>query len=202
MQEERDFGPPAFNFVFREQDLVKAPQTIVTTTTIPAGDIAHFQNKLVAAFPNVTVIDITTAINTVASLVADLTVIIRFFTIFSIAAGILIIISSVLATRFARIQESVYFKVLGAKQRFVLRVFALENVFIGLVSALLALLLSQLASWILVTQIFKLSYGAYWGSSILLMLFTVALVTAVGLLASVSILKKKPISFLHEQTVE
>jgi putative ABC transport system permease protein len=193
---------PVFNFVFREQDLAGAPQTIVTTARIPDAEVAQFQNRLVAAYPNVTVIDIGAAIDVLAKLVADITIIIRFFTAFSIVAGVLIIISSVLATRFARIQESVYYKVLGAKRRFVLRVFALENIFIGLVSALLALFLSQLAGWILVTQVFELSYTAYWGSSFLLMLFTVGLVTAVGLLASISILKKKPMTFLREQTVE
>ena len=165
-------------------------------------DKPDFQNQLVAAYPNLTVIDIRATIDTLANLVADITTIIRFFTAFSIVAGVLIIISSVLATRFARIQESVYFKVLGAKRVFVLRVFALENVFIGLVSAVLALLLSQVASWLLVTQVFELSYGAYWGSSILLMAFTVALVTSVGLLASISILRKKPIAFLRDQTIE
>ncbi len=64
-----------------------------------------FQNRLVAAYPNVTVIDIGAAIDLLADLVRDITVVIRFFTVFSIIAGVLIIISSVLATRFARIQE-------------------------------------------------------------------------------------------------
>jgi putative ABC transport system permease protein len=199
--EQEGFGP-VFNFVLREQDLINAPQTIVTVTSMPEEQIPQFQNELVAAFPNITVINISAAIDTFAQLVGDITVVIRFFTIFSIVAGVLIILSSVLATRFARIQESVYFKVLGAKRRFVMRVFALENIFIGLLSAVLALFLSQLASWILITQIFELSYGAYWGSSFLLMLFAVVLVTTVGLLASISILRKKPITFLREQTVE
>ena len=193
---------PAFNFVFREQDLIDAPQTIVSTISIPSAELPGLQNKIAAAYPNVTVIDVTATIKIVAGLVADITTIIRFFTIFSIAAGILIIISSILATRFARIQESVYFKVLGAKGWFVLRVFALENVFIGFVSAMLALFLSQAVSWILVTRVFHLTYGAYWGSSLLLMVSTIILVMVVGLLASVSILQKKPITFLREQTVE
>jgi putative ABC transport system permease protein len=196
------FGPPDFIFVFREKDLINAPQTIVTTATIPDEEIPQFQNQLVASFPNLTVIDIRATISTLAKLVADITTIIRFFTAFSIVAGVLIIISSVLATRFARIQESVYYKILGARRKFVLRVFALENVFIGLVSAILALLLSQVASWLLVTQVFELAYTTYWGSSIVLMAFTVALVTSVGLLASISILQKKPITFLRDQSIE
>ena len=201
-QRDEEGFAPSFNFVLREKDLVNAPQTIITTATLPEGEVHQFQNRLVAAYPNVTVIDIGVAIDSLAALVQDITVVIRFFTVFSLAAGVLIIISSVLATRFARIQESVYYKVLGAKRRFVLRVFALENIFIGLVSAFLALIMSQLASWILVRQVFEMAYTAYWGSSIILTLFTVGLVTTVGLLASISILRKKPITFLREQSVE
>ena len=201
--EENGRFAPTFNFVLREQDLINAPQTIITSVNIPPATIPALQNRLVNTFPNLTVVDITSAINTLAELVGNITVVIRFFTLFSIVAGVLIIISSVLATRFARIQEAVYFKVLGATRRFVLRVFALENIFIGLLSAILALFLSQLAGWILVTQVFELSsYAPYLGASILLMLLTVGLVTAVGLLASLSILRQKPITFLREQTVE
>lgn len=200
--EENGRFAPTFNFILREQDLITAPQTIITTVNIPPATIPALQNRLVNTFPNLTVVDITRAITTLAELVGNITVVIRFFTLFSLIAGVLIIISSILATRFARIQEAVYFKVLGATRRFVLRVFALENVFIGLLSALLALILSQLAGWILVTQVFELAYAPYLGASILLMLLTVGLVTAVGLLASLSILRQKPITFLREQTVE
>lgn len=201
-QPDQEGFSPSFSFILREQDLINAPQTIVSTVAIPPAEVPSFQNELVAAFPNVTVIDITATIASLAEIVADITVIVRFFTAFSIVAGVLIVISSILATRFARIQESVYYKVLGAKRSFVLRVFALENIFVGLVSALLALFLSQLASWLLITEVFELSYSAYWGSSLLLMVFTIGLVTAVGLLASLSILQKKPITFLREQSVE
>ena len=199
---QEDDMAPLFSFVFREKDLLNAPQTIVTAVKVDPTEVASFQNQLISMYPNITVIDISSTLDSLAALVADITTIIRFFTLFSLVAGLLIIISSVLATRFARIQEAVYFKVLGAKRIFVLRIFALENVFLGLLSALLALSLSQIAAWLLMTQVFDLAYAAYFGSSVVVMLGTVTIVTVVGLLASVSILRKKPITFMREQTVE
>jgi len=193
---------PFFVFVFPEKVLGKAPQTIFTTARVEKDEVLSLQNRIVAAFPNITVINVGEAIETIASLVRQLTQIITFFALFSIIAGVLIIISSVLATRFARIQEAVYFKVVGAKQSFVLRVFALENLFLGLVSALLALMLAQVASWAITTQLFDLEYNAYFSSSLLLIVVTILLVMTVGLLASVSILRQKPITFLREQTAE
>ena len=193
---------PFFNFVFDEQSLKDAPQTIFTAVRVEKQEIPALQNRIVAAFPNVNVIDVTEAISTFGQLMQKLSSIIRFFTLFSIVAGVLIIISSVFATRFARTQEAVYFKVLGAKGRFVLKVFALENLFLGLVSGALALLMSQIGSWIISVTVFEIDYRPFIGASLAMMAMTILLVITIGLLASIPILKQKPISFLREQTEE
>ena len=118
------------------------------------------------------------------------------------AAGILIILSSILATRYARIQEAVYYKILGARSTFVLGVFTLENIVLGLVSATLALLISQAGSWLICIRLLHISYQPFIFDSILLMAATVLLVVGVGLVPSISILRKKPVVFLREQTQE
>ena len=190
---------PFFNFVFPEAVLKELPQTIFTAARIEQAEIAPLQNRMVAAFPNISVIDVTSAIAAFSELAGKITRVIRFFTLFSIIAGVLIIISSVFATRFARIQEAVYFKVLGAKGRFVLQVFALENVLLGFISALLALLLSQVGSWLISIYAFEIDYTPFIGASLMMMIFTILLVTAVGMVASISILQQRPIVFLREQ---
>lgn len=194
---------PFFYFVFPEDSpLKKAPQTIFTAIRVPRGEIGEVQNKVVTRFPNVSAIDVTQTIAAFADIVHRFSLVIRFFTVFSIAAGVLIIISSILATRFARIQEAVYFKILGARGRFVLTVFTLENLFIGLISALIALVISQIGSWIISVRIFDISYHPNAGASFLMVLATVLLVIGVGLSASISILKQRPVHFLREQTEE
>ncbi len=155
-----------------------------------------------AQFPNVSVIDVTAAIETFSGLARRITRVIRFFTTLSIAAGLLIVVSAVFATRFARIQEAAYYKVLGAKRRFVLQVFTAENLLLGLVSALLGLAMAQVGSWLINTRLFELDYRPFAGASVVMVLTTMLLVTAVGMAASVSILRSKPIQFLREQTEE
>lgn len=193
---------PFFYWVFPTEALEDAPQSIFTALRVPEEQIGRLQNRVVAQFPNVSVIDITEAVDSFASTARQLSQVIRFLTFFSIAAGLLIIISSIYATRFARIQEAVYFKVLGAKGRFVLRVFAWENLLLGLISALIALALSQLSSWALSFWIFEIPYLPQFGASIMLIICTVLLVMAVGLIASISILNQRPIHFLREQGEE
>ncbi|MEZ4613880.1 MAG: FtsX-like permease family protein, partial [Caldilineaceae bacterium] len=191
---------PFFSFVFPSAVLADAPQTIFTALRKDEAEIPALQNRMVARFPNVSVIDVTAAIATFADLARRVTRIIRFFTAFSILAGLLIVVSAVFATRFARIQEAAYYKVLGAKSRFVLRVFTAENLLLGLVSALLGLGMAQLGSWLINTRLFDLDFRPFWGASLLMVGITMLLVTLVGMAASVSILRSKPIMFLREQT--
>ncbi|MEM7133603.1 MAG: FtsX-like permease family protein [Chloroflexota bacterium] len=190
---------PFFYFTFQPEVLEAAPQSIFTALRLPKESIAPLQNEVVARYPNISVIDVTEAISSFAETARKLSQVIRFLTFFSIAAGLLIIVSSVYATRFARIQEAVYFKVLGAKSRFVLRVFAMENLFLGLLSAVIALLMAQISSWAICYWVFDIQYLPQIGASFLMIVVTVLLVMGVGLAASLSILRERPIVFLREQ---
>jgi putative ABC transport system permease protein len=195
----KQFIQPFFYFVFPEKTLKDAPQTIFTAVNIQKERIADLQNKIVSRFPNVTVIDVTETVSTFSKVMHKLSGITRFFTLFSVIAGVLLIISSVLATRFARIQEAVYYKILGARSEFVLRVFTLENIFLGLISGCLGILISQAGSWIISRKVFDIPYSAFPGLSLMMVLGTVGLVAVVGLLSSLSILRQRPVIFLREQ---
>ncbi len=193
---------PFFSFVFQPQVLADAPQTLFTGLRVPQAEIAPLQNRMVAQFPNITVIDATATIATFAAVVDRITRVVRFFALFSILAGLLIVVSSVYATRLARVQEAVYYKVLGATSRFVLRVFALENIFLGLISGLLAVFMAQVAAWLIMKYLFELDYQPFALPSVLLVVLTVVAVTAVGMAASISILRSRPIIFLRQQGEE
>ncbi len=108
---------PFFSFVFPSAVLANAPQTIFTGIRVTPDEIPALQNRMVAQFPNITVIDVTATIASFARVVERVTRVVRFFAAFSILAGLLIVISSVYATRLARIQEAAYYKVLGAKEQ-------------------------------------------------------------------------------------
>lgn len=193
---------PFFYFVFQEADLKDAPQTLFTAVRVPAEDISALRSRVVSRFYNVTVIDVTEAVHTLAGLMRKLSGITRFFTFFNILAGILIIVGSVIATRHVRVQETVYFKILGARGRFILKVLTLENVMLGAVSGLLALVFSQTASWVVSARWLEIPYRPFLGASLAMVATAVLLVVAVGLGTSVSILKERPVHFLREQTEE
>jgi putative ABC transport system permease protein len=193
---------PFFYFVFPEKTLRDAPQAIFTAVRVPRDRIPVIQTKIAEKFPNISAIDVTESLKIFNYVMRKLSLIVRFFALFSMVAGILIILSSVLATRFARTQEAVYYKILGAKSAFVVAVFTLENLFLGLVSAALALVLSQTCSWLLCSKVFDISYTPFLLESFYLIAATVLLIVAVGLLPSISILRQKPVIFLRNQSQE
>ena len=194
---------PFFYFVFPEDSMLRdAPQSIFTAIRVPKEDAGGIQNRIAAVFPNVTPINVTQAIAEVAAIVRRLTMVIRIFTAISIIAGVLIIISSIFATRLARTQETVYYKILGAGRRFVFTVFALENLAIGLISAFIALAMSQAGSWIVSVRLFRIDYHCYPGAGFVMVLVTILMVVGVGLSASIPILGQRPVVVLRQQTEE
>lgn len=190
---------PFFSFVFQPAVLADAPHSLFTGVRVPEAQIAALQNRMVAQFTNVSVIDATATIASFANVVDRITRVVRFFALFSILAGLLIVVSSVYATRLARVQEAVYYKVLGATSKFVLGVFAVENIFLGLISGVLALMMAQVAAWLIMTYLFELDYAALPLASLSMVLATVVAVTLVGLGASTGILRSKPIIYLRQQ---
>jgi putative ABC transport system permease protein len=190
---------PFFYFVLQEKTLEAAPQTVFSTLRLDNDKIGPLQTKIVNRFPNISVIDVSSAVQVFGRLLKRLSKIIRGFSILSMAAGVLILISAVFATRAQRIAESVYYKILGAKKIFVFRVFTLENIFIGLLSGFLALIVSQLVAFWVCRSIFEIPYHLYLSSCVLMIGATLLLIIAIGVISTKSILEKKPITYLREQ---
>ena len=193
---------PFFYFVFPDTVLKQAPQTLFAAMKVDAEEIGPLQNRIVSRFPNISVIDMSQAIGTFARLMQRLSRIVRVFSLFSIAAGILILVSAVLATRAERIVESVYYKIMGAGEQFVFTVFALENLLIGLLSSLLAMAMAQACAYWLCTIKFDMVYRPFLSVSFMMVAVAILLVIVVGMIASRSIMAKKPVTYLREQQDE
>jgi putative ABC transport system permease protein len=191
---------PFFYFVLQERVLGPAPQTIFTAVRAEKHRISAIRNTIVGRFPNVSVIDLSDTLQTVSDVVQKLARVVTFFTAFSIVAGLLIVVSSVYATRRARTREAAYYQVLGATRRFVVTVFTLENIFLGGISAVSALFFSHLIGWVIVDTLFEITYKPIVSGSILMVIVTVALVVVFGLLPSWSAFARKPARVLRQQT--
>jgi len=193
---------PFFYFVFEDKTLHSAPQTIFTALRVPSDRVGPLQSRIVKTFPNISVIDLSATIQVFARIMRQLSLIVRGFSILSMAAGILILTSAVFATRAERTTESVYYKILGAQRFFVAKVFVLEILVAGLLSVMLALVISQTGSFLICRYYLDITYHPFLGSCGLMVAAALVLIIAVGLIPARSILAKRPIVYLRERPDE
>lgn len=190
---------PFFYYVFPEKYLRTAPQTFFAAMHVEKEMIPQLENDIVNRFPNVSTINVSETAAELGKIMLKLSTIITFFASFSILAGALILVSSILATRMARVREAVYYKILGAGARFVLQVFLFENCLLALLSGGCAIVLGQFGSWAVCSLLLDIDYNPHWKASVVLLVGTVVLVLTLGVVSSYSIIRRKPASFLREQ---
>ncbi|MBC2845109.1 ABC transporter permease [Winogradskyella flava] len=136
-----------FNILFPKGVLEQAPQFHVLTTAAPDEQkSADLQRALVAQFPNVSIIDLRQVFTIVEDILDKVSWIINFMAFFSIITGFIVLIGSVRTSKYQRIKESVLLRTLGAKNKQILKIAALEYLFLGLMGSVVGLLLALLSS--------------------------------------------------------
>lgn len=190
---------PFFYFVFQTADLQAAPQTFFGALKVRSEELSELENKIVNTFGNISTINVSETAAELGNLMEKLAVIVNFFASFSILAGGLILVGSILATRMERMREAVYYKVLGGGRVFVLKVFFIENMLLAFFSSSCGMVVAELGSWIVCRFFLKLEYSPVWSATLLMFLFTAILLCSLGLVSSMSIINRKPMQFLSEQ---
>lgn len=193
---------PYFYFVFPPEVLAEAPHMFFTAIRVETDQIGDLQRRIAAEFPNVTAIDMSGVIRRFGEVARRLSTVVRFFTFLAVPAGMLIIASSVFATRLARTREAVYYQVLGARNAFVRKVFLLESLILGLAGSLPAMIFAQAAGWLIITRGFEIPFTPVVGSALGMTAAAAMLITLVALAPSWWTLRVKPVVFLRQQTQE
>ena len=182
-----DWGRVQTNFlvVFPTGVLEQAPMFHVLVTRIENKDeSARFQQQLVQKFPNVTVIDLSAVLNIVSQIIDKVGFIIRFMAAFSIFTGLIVLIASVLISKYQRIQESVLLRTLGASRKQIFYITALEYFFLGALAAATGMFLSLGVSWLVAKFMFETEFVLKWVPLLLVFLSVCFLTVFIGLINS------------------
>ena len=147
---------PNFSIVYPKGVLENAPQFNVLSTYAPTEESsAKLQRDLVKKFPNVSVIDLRQMFTVIEDILDKVSWIINFMAFFSILTGIIVLIGSVRTSKYQRIKESVLLRTLGAKNKQIIAITALEYLFLGILGSLLGILLALLSSLLLAIFVFE-----------------------------------------------
>jgi putative ABC transport system permease protein len=190
-----------FDILFRPGVLEAAPHMFVGMFKgpPPGKDRARLQNAFVEEFPNVMLIDALDEILEFRKRVSDLRFALSSVGGFVFACGVLILMGSIAMTKFSRLYEAAILKTLGARRKVIVLIAVTEYGVLGLVAGVIGSLGSIGVTWGLS------SYGRTnvpWhlqpAVNIIGVVGTVALVIAVGVLASWDVIAKKPLGTLRE----
>ncbi|MEM1328402.1 MAG: FtsX-like permease family protein [Bacteroidota bacterium] len=191
---------PNFPILFQEGVLEEAPQiNLVTSRTDSLPQVNKFQTALVQQFPSVTLFDLRSIMQALDSILERIAFVIRFMALFSILTGIIVLISSVILSKYQRIQESVLLRTIGASRRQILLINALEYFFLGGLAVLTGMILSIISSALLANFAFDIPFRPNWWLPILWFVGITSLTVIIGLLNSREVVAKPPLEVLRKE---
>ena len=197
----QDFRAGGFVFVFRPGSFEGAPHTYISAFQGPrdAGARARMQAELVARFPNVSMIDLREMLQTFQAIVNNVTLAVTVVGALVLLSGALILIGAVSMTKFRRIYEAAILKTLGASGRLIAAMLLLEYGVLGAIAGTIGALGAIVLSWAIATH--ALEFPWQWTASITFggIALTASFVAAVGVLASLDVLRHKPLATLRAE---
>lgn len=199
---EVNWGRIQTNFlvVFPRGVIDDAPQFKVLLTRVPSQQVsARFQEAMVKQYPNISIIDLALVLRILDSIIAKIGFVIRFMAGFSIITGIVVLIASVLISKYQRLQESVLLRTLGASRKQIFAITTLEYFFLGALASLAGILLALAAGWALAHYTFETSFNPRL-TPVLILFFLVCMLTVlIGLANSRGIVSRSPLEVLRQE---
>lgn len=189
-----------FLVVFPGGVLEQAPQFSVLMTRVPSTEkSAQFQRALVAKFPNVSAIDLGLILKTLDDILDKISFVIQFMALFSIITGLVVLGSSVVISKYQRMQESVLLRTLGANRRQVLLITLIEYGLLGLLASLSGIVLSVGGTWALARYVFETPYTPSGWPLLAVVAVVTTLTMLIGLFNSRDVLNRPPLEVLRAE---
>lgn len=189
-----------FLVVFPRGVLEEAPQFHVLMTHVPSVEVsARFQQAVVRQFPNVSIIDLGLILSLLDQILDKVGFVIRFIAAFSIITGLVVLIASVLISKYQRMQESVLLRTLGASRKQIFAITALEYLFLGALAAATGIILALIGSWALAHYTFETVFTPTFLPAGIVFLFVCMLTVIIGVANSRSVLTKPPLEILRQE---
>jgi putative ABC transport system permease protein len=152
---EWDSLSPNFMLVLNPAALEDYPATFVASTYAPNRDVML---EVVRRFPSITVIDLESVLEQVRAIMDRAAIAVQYVFLFTLLAGVVVLLAAVQATREERRFEVALLRTLGATRRRVLSALVVEFVSLGLLAGLLASLIASGVAYLLATRVFQLDF--------------------------------------------
>lgn len=153
-----DSFKPNFFLLTPSGVLDDVPQQWITSFYLPPGK-NQLLRELIAAFPNVTPLDIGAAMAQVRGIMDRIINAVEFIFMFALAAGLTVLLAAIETTRSERVRETGLLRALGASSLVITRGLLAEYAVLGLLSGSVSALAAQVIAWVLAVNVFNIPYG-------------------------------------------
>ncbi|MEO0392569.1 MAG: FtsX-like permease family protein [Pseudomonadota bacterium] len=196
---EVNWGTVQINFtlIYAPGLLESAPQTWLATVKAPPDAEAAIQRGVPAAFPNISMIRVADAIDTVNTVLSNIATAVRATAAVTLVAGTMVLAGAIAAGHRRRIYDAVVLKVLGATRWTVLRAFLMEYGLLGLSTALIAGLVGTITGYIVLTGMMGMDWQFIPSAVITTVLIAGGITIGLGFVGTWHALGQKPAPLLR-----
>ncbi len=181
---------PNFFMLFKPGLLDERPSTLITSFYLPP-EKQQILIELTKQFPNISLIDITSTLKKVQSILTSASHAITFIATFALLAGIIIVILAMLSLSGMKQQETSVLKILGMRRNTLLLIRSSEAFLIGMYSGLLAIIAAVALNIYLAVVILGSHFSIPWLYFVIVPFCTAILVVLLNLLIQWSQYQKR-----------
>lgn len=187
-----------FAVLFPAGVMEKAPQTNVVTTLAPNDQIAaSMQQKLVKAFPNLTIIDLRLVMGVVENILSQIAWVINFLALFSILTGFIVLIGAVRTSKYQRLRENAMLRTIGATSKQIMKMTFVEYALLGFLGVISGVSLSVAGAFLLAKMVFKTQFIISWIPVVIIPIVIITLVVLIGIVNNLKVIKTSPKEILR-----
>ncbi|MGH8397180.1 MAG: ABC transporter permease [Gammaproteobacteria bacterium] len=173
------------------------PATWISSFYLPPQKTAILAD-LVRQLPNLTLFDVDAILGQIRNLMDQATLAVEYVFLFTLGAGVVVLLAAIQATRDERRFEAAVLRALGASRRLLHSATAVEYAALGFAAGLLGALAATVVAWLLASRVFSLPYHPDWRVWVAGIIAGMVIVGFSGLLATRHVLNAPPVETLRE----
>jgi putative ABC transport system permease protein len=156
-----DTMKPNFYMIFSPGTLDSFPGTFLTSFYLPSSKKTVL-NQLVKTYPAMTILEVDLILKQIKTVLTQLTQALSYLLYFALMAGFTVLFSAIYSTLDNRIYESALLRTFGANRKLLTLTHIIEFSVLGLVSGLLAVIISEALLYALYSKALNMDYSPTW----------------------------------------
>jgi putative ABC transport system permease protein len=186
-------------FVFSPGSLEGLPAIYFGGMRVRAAAVPALQRAAYRLYPTVTIVNAADVLEIIQEVVDQIALVVRFVSFFAVAAGAIVLASSIAGTRLRRMREVAIFKALGATRGRVARIFSIELLVLGSMAGLAGSVLGSVFASLLLSRFFDAGFRFDPLPNVFAIAVTALLAVAAGWAAGYRFLAQRPLEALRHE---